>query len=245
MDINSDYSITRLFINKEIEVTVIDTYIKLNFKMVLRPVEDFFNDKDWNICYHLITGTSKDFKKVLPFVQEDLSPYNFIRKILFDFGRYDKYKSIYTIIVEQLQKIIPEIKITSSEFSLGDYIITEEIWDYILYILKLSNGEKVEKPLSFDSEEARKFYLAQKANEDKIKALRSQANKDQDGLIKMMLSITYSFPSFTIEYLWKQTMAQILWLRSYAAGAVSYEVNAQAFAAGNMKKGKKLDFFIK
>jgi hypothetical protein len=40
-------------------------------------------------------------------------------------------------------------------------------------------------------------------------------------------------------------MAQIQWLQKYAAGAVSYEVNAKAFAAGNVKKGKKLDFFIK
>jgi hypothetical protein len=30
-----------------------------------------------------------------------------------------------------------------------------------------------------------------------------------------------------------------------AAQEVSYRVNAQAFAAGNMKKGKKLEFFIK
>jgi hypothetical protein len=30
-----------------------------------------------------------------------------------------------------------------------------------------------------------------------------------------------------------------------AAGEVSYSVNAQAMAAGNMKKGKKLEFFIK
>jgi hypothetical protein len=40
-------------------------------------------------------------------------------------------------------------------------------------------------------------------------------------------------------------MAQIQWLQKYAAGAVSYEVNAEVFAAGNMKKGSKLDFFIK
>jgi hypothetical protein len=40
-------------------------------------------------------------------------------------------------------------------------------------------------------------------------------------------------------------MAQIQWLQTHAAGAVSYEVNAQAFAAGNTKKGKKLEFFIK
>lgn len=49
----------------------------------------------------------------------------------------------------------------------------------------------------------------------------------------------------TIDYLVDQTMAQIQWLQKHAAGAVSYEVNAQAFAAGNVKKGKKLDFFIK
>jgi hypothetical protein len=30
-----------------------------------------------------------------------------------------------------------------------------------------------------------------------------------------------------------------------AAQEVSYSVNAQACAAGNMKKGKKLEFFIK
>lgn len=63
--------------------------------------------------------------------------------------------------------------------------------------------------------------------------------------MKLLLRITYSFPSLTFDYLLDQTMAQILWLHTYAAGAVSYEVNAQAFAAGNMKKESKLDFFIK
>jgi hypothetical protein len=64
-------------------------------------------------------------------------------------------------------------------------------------------------------------------------------------LAKILLYITYAFPSITIDYLINQTMAQIRWLQKYAAGAVSYEVSAQALAAGNMKKGKKLDFFIK
>ena len=68
---------------------------------------------------------------------------------------------------------------------------------------------------------------------------------DAEGLLKAMPVITYKFPSLTIDYLFNQTMAQIHWLQKYAAGAVSYEVNAKAFAAGNTKKGKKLDFFIK
>jgi hypothetical protein len=86
--------------------------------------------------------------------------------------------------------------------------------------------------------------MAQQAANEKIRRMRAKKG-DAEGLIKMMLVITYKFPSLTIDYLFNQTMAQIQWLQKMAAGAVSYEVNAQAFAAGNTKKGKKLDFFIK
>jgi hypothetical protein len=87
--------------------------------------------------------------------------------------------------------------------------------------------------------------MAQREQEEKIARIKRSGQQDKDGLIKILLSITYKFPSLTIDYLCNQTMAQIQWLQKYAAGAVSYEVNAQALAAGNMKKGKKLDFFIK
>ena len=87
--------------------------------------------------------------------------------------------------------------------------------------------------------------MAQREQEEKIAKLKQSRDGDKDGLAKILLSITYAFPSITIDYLCNQTMAQIQWLQKYAAGAVSYEVNAQALAAGNMKKGKKLDFFIK
>ena len=69
----------------------------------------------------------------------------------------------------------------------------------------------MEKPLSFSSPEAREFYLAQKAQEEKIALLKAKnaKNQDENSLSKMMLSITYAFPSITIDYLWNQTMAQI------------------------------------
>ena len=111
-------------------------------------------------------------------------------------------------------------------------------------MLRLSCGEKVEKPRTFTSEDERQFYLAQKVMEEKIKKIKTQAPGDSEGLLKSFLSIQYSF-NLSFEYLAEQTMAQIHWLQKHAAGAVSYEVNAKAFAAGNMKKGKKLDFFIK
>lgn len=101
------------------------------------------------------------------------------------------------------------------------------------------------QPPTFDSEEARKLYLAQQEQEEKIRKIKSRGNQDKEGLMKAFLAITYAFPSLNFDYLFDQTMAQIQWLQKYAAGAVSYEANVKAFAAGNVKKGKKLDFFIK
>lgn len=111
-------------------------------------------------------------------------------------------------------------------------------------MLRLSCGEKVEKPRTFTSEAEREFYLAQKKMDEKIKKIKAQKPGDSEALLKSFLSIQYKF-NLSFDYLAEQTLAQIQWLQGYAAGAVSYEVNAQAFAAGNMKKGKKLDFFIK
>ena len=137
------------------------------------------------------------------------------------------------------------IDMVEKKLKIGDITIDEEIWENILYLLKLSCREKVNQPLNFDSEEAQKFFIAQREKEERIAKLKSTKQVDQDALIKSFLSITYAFPSLTIDYLCNQTMAQIQWLQKYAAGAMSYEVNAQALAAGNMKKGSKLDFFIK
>ena len=124
-------------------------------------------------------------------------------------------------------------------------IITIEIWEYVIYLLKLTCGEKITQPQIFNSPEERAFYLKQQELEEKIKKIKENKDGDREGLLKSMLSITYSFPSLTFDYLFNQTMAQIHWLQKMAAGEVSYSVNAQAMAAGNMKRGKKLEFFIK
>ena len=50
--------------------------------------------------------------------------------------------------------------------------------------------------------------MAQREYEEKINSIK-QNSGDTDGLIKVILSITYTFPSITIDYLYNQTMAQI------------------------------------
>ena len=50
MEINSNYSISRLFITKEVKI-IIDN--KESFTIILRPIKDLFVDEEWNIAYHL------------------------------------------------------------------------------------------------------------------------------------------------------------------------------------------------
>jgi len=239
--IKSDYSISRLFVTKIIHIQTPDGV----FAVKMRTLRDFYEDQDWNAFYHIISMSEDNLKKSLGLQNKnELTHYEIIKILIFDLGQYNQYKKIYTLFIEQLNKLFKKVELKNKELIVDGITITGDIWNYIVYLLKLSYGEKIEKPIVFSSEEARKLYLAQKANEEKIKKLRSK-KAGEDEIMKILLSITYKFPSFTIDYLFDQTMAQIQWLQKYAAGAVSYEVNAQAYAAGNVKKGKKLDFFIK
>ena len=236
-----NFNISQLFVTKTVTVTIDK---KSRFKIIVPTIKDFYEDPQFNSMYHLWTGESKDIQKVL---KVDNS-FALTTTVIFKFGGYSKYMQIADSMRNVIAKILPEsnVDMASHRITVNGITMTEEIWDYILYILKLSCGEKATKPLTFDSEQERKFYEAQKAVDAKIAKIRNKNSKSKDdNLAKILLYITYAFPSITIDYLINQTMAQIRWLQKYAAGAVSYEVSAQALAAGNMKKGKKLDFFIK
>lgn len=249
MQFSDNYSVTRLFLDKKIKVIADNNYL---FTIKAKTIRDIMTDDHWSICYSIIAAN--DLSKIIKL--EDVQIQNtldFVKVIVFGLGAFDAFRSIYNIFLEQLPSIFEEELVFDQEdreLKINDITITPEIWDYIIYLLKLICGEKVIKPLTFDSEEARQFFLAQQKLEQKINRTREKGKKDsgddeRDNLMKVLLSITYAFPSLTFDYLFDQTMAQIHWLQKYAAGAMSYEVNAKILAAGNMKKGSKLDFFIK
>ena len=242
MVIENNYSITQLFIQKEIKI-IIDK--KQFFVLEIPTIKDLYEDSKWSSIFFLWT---RSISSAQTYCYKPIScALDMIKLILFDSGQYQEYIELNSAYQKYLEKWIPNIEFDyqHKELKVKDIIITPDIWDHILYLLKLSCGEKVVQPPVFDSEEARKLYLAQQEQEEKIRKIKSQASHDKEGLMKTFLAITYAFPSITIDYLFNQTMAQIQWLQKYAAGAVSYEVNAKAYAAGNIKKGKKLDFFIK
>ena len=242
MTIENNYSITQLFVKKEINILVDK---KQTFTLRVPVIRDLYEDNKWNNIFFLWTRSPIDAQKY--YYKKVETALDMITIIVFDASQYQEYSELSKQYKEYLKKWIPDIEFDyqNQELKVKGITITTDIWDHILYLLRLSCGEKVVQPPVFDSEEARKLYLAQQEQEEKIRKIKSQASRDKDGLMKAFLAITYAFPSIQIEYLFDQTMAQIQWLQKYAAGAVSYEVNAQAYAAGNVKKGKKLDFFIK
>lgn len=240
MVIKDNFSIFNLFLDKKVKLTTQEGF----FYIRIPTIKEFCLEEKINAVFHIWTLPEEQRQKLIPV--EVQSSFELLTTILFQLAIYKEYSVIAQQFKEALQFFIPKIEINNKEKQLviNNVILTTEIWDYILYILKLSCGEKVEKPRTFNSEEERQFYLAQKKMEEKIKKIKAQKPGDSDSLLKSFLTIQYKF-NLSFDYLAEQTLAQIQWLQGYAAGAVSYEVNAQAFAAGNMKKGKKLDFFIK
>lgn len=248
LKISSNFSITKLFYSKDITVMGESEGKSFSFIVSLKTIGDMVNDMDWNGAYHLFTMDVDKWFELFKVKLEN--SFDYIRQIVLELGKYKQYSEVANRMQKYLFEILPELKLDykNSQLIVNDLIITPEIWNYIVYLLKLSNGEKVSKPRTFSSPEEKAFFLKQQEFERKINKIKQDANGgkgDEDSIIKAFLTITYAFPSLDFNYLFNQTLAQIRWLQKYAAESVSYSVNAQAFAAGNMKKGKKLDFFIK
>lgn len=240
MEIRDSFNIFNLFLDKHVKIYVDNKF----FRVRVLTIREFCMEETYNAMYHMWTLPSSKIEKILPISTK--TSFELVHNIIFQMGIYKEFSSITTSMMSALEFFLPELEIDyqNKQLIVDNIIITQDIWEYVLYVLRLSCGEKVEKPRTFDSEDERQFYLAQKKMEEKIKTIKSQKPGDSDALLKSFLTIQYKF-NLSFDYLAEQTVAQIQWLQTHAAGAVSYEVNAQAFAAGNMKKGKKLDFFIK
>lgn len=245
MDSNftNDFSITRLFAsdNKDVRVFVNKSQITLH----LKTIKDLYEDEDWLTCYSIITRDDKR-KVFIPKPYQSLEPYDEIKTLIFELGLYSEYKKIVNILRTQLECFVQDLSFDFEEKELvaGTITITSDIWNYLIYVLKLSCGEKEKKPMVFTDEASKQLYLAQLEMEKQINKIKNASGKGDDTqILKMLLSIIYQFPSLTLDYLFNQTMAQIHWLYGYAMKSVSYEVTSAAYTAGNLKKGTKLRFF--
>jgi hypothetical protein len=239
----NDFSITRLFASedKDVRVFVDKTQITLH----LKTIRDLYEDEEWLTCYSIITRDDKR-KEYIPKPYQSLEPYNEIKTLIFELGLYSEYKRLVGVLRTQLESFIQDLSFDfeRKEFVAGAVTITADIWNYLIYVLKLSCGEKEKKPMVFTDEASKQLYLAQLEMEKRVNKIKNGSGKGDDAqILKMLLSIIYQFPSLTLDYLFNQTMAQIHWLYGYAMKSVSYEVTSAAYTAGNLKKGTKLHFF--
>jgi len=239
----NDFSITRLFAseNKDVRVFIDKVQITLH----LKTIRDLYEDEEWLTCYSIITRDDKR-KEYIPKPYQSLEPYNEIKTLIFELGLYSEYKRLVGVLRTQLESFIQDLSFDfeQKEFVAGAVTITSDIWNYLIYVLKLSCGEKEKKPMIFTDEASKQLYLAQLEMEKRVNKIKNGGGKGDDvQILKMLLSIIYQFPSLTLDYLFNQTMAQIHWLYGYAMKSVSYEVTSAAYTAGNLKKGTKLHFF--
>lgn len=263
LELNTDFSISRLFLTKKVRIFIEDLELKTSQILTFSAptIADIYTDDKLSMVYKMLTSDFEDFSRKACIKIE--TSFDFLDLLLFKLIPFREFSNWNKDVKYFLSTIFKGLNITYDKnlLTIDGVIITKEIWEYFIYVLKLCYGEKARKPqapisLEGMSEEARKFFLAQQELEAKLQKIRRTGihydsngkaiqNTSDDAIAKIFLTIIYEFPSLTFDYLFQQTMAQILWLQRYAAGAMSYEVNAQAFAAGNFKKGKKLEPFIK
>lgn len=244
MAISSNYSILNLFMkeNKEVKIFV-DNKILIIY---LKSIREFFSNDEWSTCYTLICR-EEHRKKILPKQFQSPDPLTEIKTIIFDLGMYKQYEKVAGILRTQLSFFIKDLEFDfhNKELIASGVTITSDICNYIIYVLKLSCGEKEEQPPQFNNKRAYQLYLAQKEFEKQVSKIKNKTGGDNEHLLKILLTISYEIPALTFDYLFNQTMAQIHWLYTYAAKSVSYQVSEKAYAAGNLKKGHTPDFFIK
>lgn len=250
VEISSNYSILNQFMSDDKKVTIFikEDNTERKITIHLRPIKDYYLNNEWATIYVLLTQEEQR-RKIIPnsLLKDKQEPLDQLKVLFFQLSLYVEYDKVLAALKTQLSLVIENFSIdyNSKELLAGDVIITSDICNYIIYILKLSCGEREPKPKIFQSESARQLYLAQLQFEKQINSIKNNGAMDNEHLIKVALTICYCFPSLTFDYLFNQTMAQIRWLHKYAAASTSYDIMAQAYAAGNLKKGKTPDFFIK
>lgn len=131
MQITSNYNLTRLFINKTIDVFIDN---KKSFQIKLKTIQDFYNDDSWNAIYHFWTADPKALADKLGISSENVSAFDIIEAIL-NLGSYDRFRPIYNMMVDALKDIIPNIEVKNTTLKINDVTINAEIWEYIVYLL--------------------------------------------------------------------------------------------------------------
>ena len=147
MEFKDSFSIFNLFLDKKVKITV----DQKSFYIRVPTIKEFSLNEAINSTYHMWTMSTDKMEQII----HCKSSFEFVNNILFQLGIYKEYNSALKSFKEGLYFFIPDIEIDykNKKLIVDDITITQEVWEYILHVLRLSSGQKVEKPRTFASED--------------------------------------------------------------------------------------------
>ena len=123
MKITDNYSITTLFITKNINIYCDNKIIKLN----VPTIKDLYTNLDLNSIYHIWTSSFEDLQKL--YFTPITDCFNAIETMIFEYGQYGKYRDIANKMRAVLSLFLPQVNIdmTQKEIKVNGITMTSEI----------------------------------------------------------------------------------------------------------------------
>lgn len=237
--ITTNWSITQLFVTNRV-ITIYDDGRSIG-RIILPSIKQVYLDRFISMFYTLMESNNmKTLKETLQMETNFEIVKNLTTNPLFT--NIQEFSVIHQTLISFCKTYIENFKIENRILYINDTPLNDEIWNTIVNLIRQGAGHEEKKVPILKTEAAKKLYEQQLAAETKIAKMRSKNSEDVNGLMKVCLLITYAFPSYTVDALLELTMAQLIFLQSYAAKSCAYETESNAYANGNLKKPPK--FFL-
>ena len=242
----SDYSVEKLFISKQIRLV---NEKKQEVIIRVPTIAEAYQNKSFNIFLHIFNDKKGVFTDILQVLQKNPKTDLELCWELLLCGHILELKDVSEAIRQTIKFIfqITNFKMENNIIWLSDSLtLDEDLFNYVLFILRKSEGMKVEPPRTFKSEADRQRYLEQLAREEKIRKIRSEGNAlisngkigGKTSILNSFTMIIQAFPTYNFEQLFNMCFEQIVFLQQAAGKILKYQIERSAYAAGNLKKLK-------
>lgn len=240
----SDYSLEKIFLTKEI---ILKNEEGMQIIMKIPTIADHILHPEINIFNNIINSKKSEMIKFYQTLteQEIKTELQLCWNIMLK-GYLKELQNLATAIRDALSFFFnSEVILSKGKIVINEsFTLEEDFFNYMIYVLRKSEGMKVEPPRTFSSEADRQKYLKQLEQEEKIRQIRANgtnliSNGKQGGdksFLNIFNMIIQAYPQYKFEDLYQMTFEQIVYLQENAGKVLKYMVERSAYAAGNLKK---------
>lgn len=128
MIVSSNYNLSQLFISKTVTIYIKESkesFETKHFDIILPTLRDFMLNNDLRLAFDIVT-TSR-LNEI--FHQDEMSSLSVLQMLLLHVGKFDKFRYLYDVCINQLSKIIPGFtaNFNNAELKVNDITITDDI----------------------------------------------------------------------------------------------------------------------